>query len=161
MSRTCTVCTHDERHQINLALVTTRDPYRDIAQQFGVSKDAVMRHSRNHLPKLLVEATQALEVANADDLLAKVEELRVKAMDVLTEAEEAKDHRTMLAAIDRASKQLELLAKLMGELSDAPQINLTLSPEWLEVKTAVVLALEPYEEAQTAVARALEGVGCG
>ena len=137
MPRTCTVCAHDEHHAINVALVH-RDPYRAIAARYGVSKPALQRHSHEHLPKLLVESKHSLEVANADDLLAKVEELRCKAMEVLEKAEEASDHRVMLAAIDRASKQLELLAKLMGEISDAPQINLHLRPEFVAVRTAIV-----------------------
>ena len=73
-----------------------------MAAQYGLTEQSIRRH-REHIPQLLVKATQALEIVNADDLLAKVEELRVKAMDVLTEAEEAKYHRTMLSAIDRAS----------------------------------------------------------
>src|SRR5215211_1493204 len=114
-----------------------------------------------HLPKLLVEASRGVEVANADDLLAKVEELRLKAMDVLTQAEEAHDHRVVLAAIDRASKQLELLAKLLGEISDAPQVNIHLHPEWIELRTVIVGALEPHPEARGAVLRAIEGVDNG
>ena len=160
MPRRCTICDHVERHAINVALVQ-RDSYRHIASYYDVSTRALQRHSQKHLPKLLVEASRGVEVANADDLLAKVEELRLKAMDVLTQAEEAHDHRIVLAAIDRASKQLELLAKLLGEISDAPQVNIHLHPEWIELRTVIVGALEAHPEARGAVLRAIEGVDNG
>jgi 3-dehydroquinate synthase class II len=160
LSRSCTVCSHPDSVLINEALVIEGQSNRALTRQYDLSKDAVRRH-REHIPQLLVKASQAMEVVDADDLLAKVEELRQKAMDVLAEAEDAHDHRVVLAAIDRASKQLELLAKLLGEISDAPQINLTLNPEWLELRAVIVGALEPYSDARGAVLRAIEGAPNG
>ena len=159
MPRTCTVCSHDLRHEINVALVQ-REPYRAIARQYGLGRDALARHSREHLPKLLVEASQAVEVAKGEQLLARVEELRGEAMGVLAAAKEEHDHRTVLAAIDRASRQLELLARLLGELQEN-QINIHLHPEWLELRGVIVTALEPHPAARNSILRALEGVGNG
>jgi hypothetical protein len=53
-----------------------------------------------------------------------------------------------------------LLAKLAGELKDAPTINLTISAEWLTVQAAVLKALEPHPAARLDVASELERVGC-
>ncbi len=160
MPRECTICRHGEGYAINVALVQ-RDPYRHIAALYDVSTAALQRHSHDHIPPLLLQAARAVEVANADDLLARVEELRLKAMDVLGEAEDAHDHRVMLAAIDRASKQLELLARLMGEISDAPQINILVSPEWITLRSRLLYALDAYPEARGSVLRAIEGAGNG
>jgi hypothetical protein len=80
--RRCTICDHVERHAINVALVQ-RDSYRHIASYYDVSTRALQRHSQKHLPKLLVEASRGVEVANADDLLAKVEELRRKKRTII------------------------------------------------------------------------------
>src|SRR5262245_40720983 len=44
----CTICHHERRHQIELALVY-RTPHRVIARRFNVSKDALYRHGRAHL----------------------------------------------------------------------------------------------------------------
>ncbi len=156
MPRTCTICGHDERHSINVALVQ-REPYRSIAVRYDVSKGALQRHSREHLPELLVKATQALEVADADELLARVEDLYTEAKAVLEAAKGEHDHRIVLAAIDRAGRQLELLARLRGELNDQPTINLHLHPEWVELRASIVAALEPYPEARYAILRSLEG----
>ena len=161
MSRSCTVCSHPDSVLINEALVIEGQSNRALTRQYDLSKDAIRRH-RGHIPQLLVKASQALEVVDADDLLAKVEELRQKAMEVLAEAEDAHDHRIMLAAIDRASKQLELLAKLLGEISDAPQVNIHLHPQYIAVRTAIVQAVEPYPEVKEAISQAmlqLEGSG--
>lgn len=56
---------------------------------------------------------------------------------------------------------LELLAKLLSELDDRPQVKLLVSPEWLELRAVIVAALEPYSEARGAVLRAIEGAGNG
>jgi hypothetical protein len=151
--RTCTICAHDQRHSINVALVQ-REPYRAVARQYGVSRDALARHSREHLPKLLVKASRSVEAADADDLLARVEELFGEAKAVLEAAKGEHDYRIVLAAIDRAGRQLELLARLRGELNEQA-INLHLHPEWVSLKTVIVAALAPHPEARAAIMRAL------
>ena len=50
---------------------------------------------------------------------------------------------------------LELLAKLMGELDARPVVNLVVSPEWLQVRATLLMVLSPYPEARIAVAGAL------
>jgi hypothetical protein len=160
MPRTCTVCSHDEHHAINVALVH-RDPYRTISDRYGLSQSALKRHSKEHIPELLVKAKDASEVAEADDLLARVEELWGEAIAVLEAAKDAHDHRVVLSAIDRASRQLELLGRLRGELNEQPVINLHLHPQWIAVRTEILGALGPYPEAKYAVVHALANGGNG
>ena len=50
---------------------------------------------------------------------------------------------------------MELLAKVEGQLKDTPQINITLSAEWIELRTIMLTALDPFPEAKLAVANAL------
>jgi hypothetical protein len=153
--RSCTVCSHPESFAINEALVIEGTSNRAITRLYGLSKDAVRRH-REHTPQLLVESLEAEEVAAADTLLEKVEELRLKAMAVLEEAEEAHDHRIMLAAIDRASRQLELLAKLLGELQQEGTTNIIVSPQWLEVKAVILGAVDRHPEVLGEIEAAFE-----
>jgi hypothetical protein len=61
----------------------------------------------------------------------------------------------VLAAIDRAARQLELLARLRGELNEAPVINIHTHPEWIELRIVILRALEPYPEAKAAIVRAI------
>jgi hypothetical protein len=98
-------------------------------------------------------------VAHADDLLEQVRDLQVRTFAILEAAEASEQHRTALSAIREARGNLELLAKLLGELDDRPTVNVLISPEWLELRTVIVGALEPYSEARGAVLRAIEGTG--
>ena len=158
MGRTCTICHHDDAHQINLALVR-RDSYRAIASRFGVSKPALQRHSRDHLPKLLVEANHAIEAANADDLLGRMQAMIARIEAFLDRAEANKDSAEFRAHAAEWRKQIELLAKLSGELAQEGTINIHLHPEWLQIKAVLITALEPHPAAKADVVRALEGVG--
>jgi hypothetical protein len=154
MPRRCTICLHDKRHEIDQALVERR-AFRAIARQHGVSKDALIRHHDDHLPTALVKAQAAREAADADALLAQVVDLRDKAFGIFDKAESSDDLRAAVSAIREARGCVELLAKLAGELKDAPTINLILSAEWLTIQTAVLTALEPHPEARLSVASAL------
>jgi hypothetical protein len=160
MPRRCSVCDHLERHGIDETLVTGA-PYRSVAKRFGLSESAVYRHKTEHLPAHLLKAKEVEEVAHADDLLQQVRDLQSHALDILERAEKAGDLRTALAAISQARGNLELLGKLAGELDEHPVVNLNVSPEWLELRTVIVGALEPHPAAHRAVLSALESEGNG
>ena len=74
MPRTCTICRHADRAELDQALIEHR-PYRDIARQFGVSND------------------DAEEVASADGLFRQAGELRSRTIKILDAAETAADWR--------------------------------------------------------------------
>jgi hypothetical protein len=160
MPRSCTICEHPEREAIDHALVGGASN-RSVASLYDVSEAAVRRHKSNHLPAKLVMAEQAAEVAQADNLLSQVRDLQQSTLDILAEAEQSKQYRTALSAIREARGNLELLAKLLGELDERPVVNLHVSAEWLELRAVIVGALEPYSEARGAVLRAIERSGNG
>jgi hypothetical protein len=160
MPRRCTVCDHHQRHSIDQAIVTGA-PYRSVAKRFRLSESAIYRHKTEHLPAHLLKAKEVEEVAQADDLLEQVRSLQARALDILERAEKVGDLRTALAAISQARGNLELLGKLAGELDERPVVNLNVSPEWLELRTVIVGALEPHPAAHRAVLRALESAGNG
>ena len=161
MPRRCTVCAHDDLEAINGALVSG-EPYRSVANRYeSLSQAAVQRHEENHLPATLTKAKEANEVAHADALLDQVRNLQARTLAILEAAEGSNQHRTALSAIREARSNLELLAKLLGELDERPTVNIALSSEWLELRGVVVGALEPYSEARGAVLRAIEGVRDG
>jgi hypothetical protein len=156
MPRSCNVCSHPDREAIDEALVGGI-AFPALVAEYRVSKDSLSRHKANHLPAKLVMAQAAVEVAEADDLLAQVRDLQARTLAILEAAEETSQHRTALAAIREARSNLELLAKLLGELDERPQINVLISPEWLELRAVIVGALEPHPDARGAVLRALDG----
>ncbi len=157
MPRRCTVCTHKKRTAIDKALVA-RQPFRTIADRFGVSKSALIRHSDDHIPAALVKAQEATEAAQADNLLAQVTDLRDRAIGILDTAVATDDLRVALGAIREARGCLELLGKLAGQLQDGPTVNILVSAEWRGLHTVILNALEPHAAAKLAVAEALATV---
>ena len=149
MPRTCTVCTHARRGEIDRALVGGR-PVRETSALFRVSEDAVGRHKAEHIPPTVAKAQEAADVAQADDLLAQVRALRSKAMALLLKAEAQGDLRTALAGIREARACLELLLEVEGELDRRPTVNLLVMPEWLAGRSALLEALGPFPEARSA-----------
>ncbi|MDD1695114.1 MAG: hypothetical protein LUQ71_10360 [Methanoregula sp.] len=95
------------------------------------------------------QRTAVLEKATAERLDA-VKQLRDINTDALAILKTAKDNKTptgqylALAAIDRIQRQLELQAKLLGDLPDGPTINITLvQNQFAEFKTAVLGVMCP------------------
>jgi hypothetical protein len=154
VAKTCSACAHDAGWQIDLDLVR-RVPYRKISERFGISQAALSRHAQEHLPAKLLAAQDAEEVADADLLKRELEAEKIDIARLKTKAEDAEDYRTALAACDKALKALELQAKLAQLINDAPTINLYLTPEWLEIRFLILVALEPHENAREDVVRAL------
>jgi hypothetical protein len=159
--RKCTVCEHPERREIDRALVSRSASYRAISCQYELGREAVRRHTREHLPELLSKAYAAEEAARADELLTDVRSLQLKTLLVLQEAERAGDLRTVLAAVREARGNITLLAEMRGELDRRPTINLVVAPEWLELRAVIVGALDAHPGARGDVLRALEGASNG
>jgi len=141
-------------HAINTALVAG-GTLRDIARQFGLSKDAVARHQADHLPVALVAAVGAEETRQALDVLQQLKTINAAALTVLRDARAAGDGDLALKAIDRIQRQVELQAKLLGDLDERPVVNILLSPEWQQLRGQLVAALAPFPEARVAVAAVL------
>jgi hypothetical protein len=154
MPRTCTVCAHEQRAQIDAAIVAGT-AYRAIARRFGASKDAVARHAGEHIPAALAQAQEAREEAQALDVVRQLKTINATAVAILAEARKRRDDETALKAMDRIHKQLELQAKLLGDLDERPQVNILVAPEWLTLRSALLTALTPYPDARMAVAHAL------
>jgi hypothetical protein len=157
MPRSCNVCSHPDREAIDEALVSGV-AFPALVAEYRVSKDSLSRHKANHLSAKLVMAHAAEEASRADTLLRQVRTLQRRALTILDKAEEAGELRTALGAIREARGNLELLAKLLGELDERPQVNVLISPT---VQTAIIAALEPHPEARLAVASALKGLEDG
>ena len=160
MPRVCTVCSHPERNAIDRALVSEQ-PVLAVADRFDLAKSSVDRHKAGHIPATLAKSQEAAEVAHADNLLGQVRELQARALSILDTAEETGDLRTALGAIREARGNLELLAKLLGELKEGTTVNVLVSSEWVEVRAVILRALDPYPEAKLAVADAVERAHAG
>src|SRR5919112_3228616 len=103
MGRVCTVCSHDNRYDIDGFLVDRSMSYRDLAGRFSLSKTAIGRHvSEGHISELLTLARDAERASRADSLLDRIEDLQSRTLAILEAAEQEHDHRMALAAIAQA-----------------------------------------------------------
>jgi hypothetical protein len=134
-------------------------PNRAIARQWRVSKDAVARHKSEHLPEALTKAQDAQEAAQADDLLAQVQDLHRRTLALLKKAEDGDKLGLALAAIREARSNLELLARLEGKLREQQTINILVAPQWISLRAVIVQALAPYPDARAALAAVLSEAG--
>lgn len=154
MGRICTVCSHKDVDEINRLLLCS-DSYRDIARQFGLSKDALARHKDGHIPEVLSKSKDLKEIVDADSLFSRVEEEAGFVREMRDAAKAEGDIELALKAVDRALKCIELYAKVNGLIQDQPTVNILVLPEWLALKDRIVAALRPYPEALKAVRDAL------
>jgi len=161
MTRRCTICSHSNRTEIEEALLKGGQSFRRIAARYAVTEQSLRRHKAAHIPAALAQAGAAAEVARADDLLAQARALQQKALSLLAQAEAVGDRKTALQGVREARGCLELLARLLGELNERPQVDILLAPEWAAVRGALLVALQPYPEARAAAATALRRLGDG
>jgi len=155
--RKCSICGHAKLEEINTALIESRN-ITEIAKRFAVSHDALLRHRQSHIPAGLTKAHEAQEMAKADTLLHQVTSLRDTALRILVQAERAGDLRTALQGVREAKGCLELLARLQGELQEQARVQVAVlvqSPEWVNLRDSITVALLPFPEARQAVVAAI------
>ncbi len=154
MPRVCTVCAHGERSVIEQEIAVGTSAQK-ISALFRVSPDAVQRHKAEHLRPTLIETRKADDDERALDVIKQLRAINGASLRILHEAQQGQDPQTALKAVDRIQRQIELQAKLLGQLDERPQVNLVISPEWVQVRTTILTVLSPYPEARVAVAGAL------
>ncbi len=155
--RTCTICSHAKRAEIELS-VANDVSNRRIATQYGLSEASVRRHMAEHIKQAAREQQAARDEAKTLDVLAQLREINATTLEILQESRAEKRNGMALFAIDRVIKQLELQAKLIGDLDERPQVNITVTQEWQGIRNTIVQALLPFPDARIAVASALVGL---
>jgi hypothetical protein len=140
--RVCTVCSHQQRDEIEDAFIAGT-PKRRIAAQYNVGERAVRDHIKNHLPELLAMARDAQRAARADTLLDRIEALQRATEALVAEAEKTGNFRDRFRGVAEMRRNLELVGEITKELNRSTTINLELSPEWGMIRAAIVEALEP------------------
>lgn len=159
MGRTCTVCVHKDLDEINRLLLCS-DSYRDIARQFGLSKDALARHKESHIPELLAKSKEIQNTINADTLTDQMEEIREKIKSLLQQAIDADNLRDAHNFVGDTLRQIELEAKLLGQIQEQSisvnlqqqTISIYQSPEWSTVGDILARILAPHPDLRKEVA---------
>ncbi len=223
MTRTCTVCSHPERATIDKALVAVQNPYRDIARQYGLSKDALLRHKADHLLAEIVAAWQVERQGNGLELAGEVRgwmttigkmlracdewltdpddhtryDLRPRAYELLVHYEvtergpggrpvvarrkarlsdllprvqavheglnvtmiehKAADPRKLLLDTTKTlESHLRLVAEIAGKVQTQGTTTFLLSPEWVALRSRMLVALAAFPAARLALAATLD-----
>jgi len=155
MARSCTICDHPSCDEINNRLVRG-DSIAKIALDFAISEHALRRHKQNHMSKFLEPSYEAKEVAQADSLFDELKGIQLRTTMLLNRAEDKGDIRSCAPLLREMREQIRLMLELEGRLAAQPQINILVNPQWLELRTLIIEALEPFPEAREAVTRVIQ-----
>jgi len=164
----CSICEHERRHQIEIGLVH-HVPMRVLARRFCTSADAIARHSRRHLPAQVRAAIlaaqkpsavdlEALQRSESEGLLSQLVTQRARLQQQGEMALELGDVRAAVQVENSVLANLALVGRLLGQLITHHEIRSTsilVSPDYLQLRSAIVRALRPYPEAARAVGQAL------
>ena len=126
MPRTCIICSHKNRDQID-KLILQKAPYRTITHQFKIKgKDpiqAIKNHVRyKHVSQKIRQAQEAEDVKAGLELKSCAEEVYNLCMDAARDARQ-KDLRAFGGCISPAVKVLEMLHKGTPDEDDRPGID--------------------------------------
>jgi len=166
----CAVCGHVERMRIEILLASGAGQTA-ISRKYGMSKDSVHRHWRDHVPqerraKLLMGPVpkQALAAQVCEENSNVLDNLRIVRAGLWNQYEaalEAGDRNAVALLAGKLHHNLLIAAKITGELASSPlvqinnnQQNVSLmleSPEFSQFQAALVAALRPFPEARLAV----------
>lgn len=126
------------------------------AQLMNSNKATVSRHMRNCVPARIRE-TMRPEPINVEGLnvVNALTTSHATTLRILEDSLAEGDRRTALMALQTEIKQLELNAKLTGQLNDAPQVNFLLNPEFVKLKQIMIKTLEPFPDARLKLSEAL------
>ena len=154
----CTVCDLPTKPAIDRALIVNETSITALAKRHGVSRQALLRHKAAHLPQALLDA----HALGADDrgsaLLDDIAAMRGHVTELLLAAKAKGDVRGATTAVREATRLIELIARVTGDLTPPPvvQINLTQTPEFRDVAHRILTALDAYPVARAAVVAALQ-----
>jgi len=156
MGNRCSICMNPKRPEIDEAIIRG-DTLRTVSLQYGMSTASVQRHKNAHLPKELVIAKDAKDVAAAGNLLSELTDLKDRTERILAKCEQAGDLRTALLGIKELRNCVELLLKVSGELQPAQTVNISIHPEWVKLQAVIFQTLEEFPVAKSALIQAIGG----
>jgi len=168
MGRQCTVCSHKDVEEIN-SLLLSGEAYRTIADRFGLSKTALIRHKEGHISELLAKSKEIRDTISADTLTGQIEDIREKIKSLLQQAIDADNLRDAHNFVGDTLRQIELEAKLLGQIQEQSinvnlqqqQVSIYQSPEWSAVGAILARILTPYPDVRMEVARQLKALQDG
>lgn len=168
MGRKSKIEAHPQSEEIISMLFTGAKNPEILRSYSGITNDDLDYYRENKLPALLSKSEElkalADQIATADihkgdTYLQLVIGLQKKALDALELQDATKDPKSWAMISREARGYVELLGKALDRIRDAPPVNLTIinNPEWIELRTVIITALDPYPEAKEALVNAIRG----
>lgn len=152
----CTFCNYRDAAILEGKIATKQITQAQAAKIIGCNKSTVSRHMGNCVPKKIAEwmrpepaKEETLNVVNA--LITS----HAKTVEILEDSLAEGDRKTALMALQTEIRQLELTAKLTGQLNEAPQMNILMHPEFMKLKQIMIKTLEPFPDARLKLSEAL------
>jgi len=158
MAKPCAFCIHKDRGKLEKALLERKKTQEEVASIIGVSRSRISEHLSNHLKKDVREAIAKKEgIQSGLNVTKQLMEINKVARVIIKEALDQGDGRLTLKAIERVEKQLELQAKLLGDIPSGTQVQIIQSPQFVEFKTLILGVLDGYPEVKVEVIEKLRG----
>ena len=146
-----------------------RLPVRIISARFDIPKTCVFRHRRLHMPPQLIAAiataahpteidVELLQKSESEGLLAGLIAQRARLALISEMAFSAGEISAAVSAERAVTGSLELTSRLLGMIvqrHDVRSTSLLISPDYIQLRSAIVSALRPFPEAARAVGVAL------
>lgn len=134
----CKVCKSPHRTSIEYFILSREKSHPQIAAQYGLLKDSVGRHARNHMTKRTEALAVATEVGTLTPASTTASELAITRTALLDRAEalmsnaeqfyerfkESANARDVKAALDSCRDSLRLLGDLQGAFPKAATTNI-------------------------------------
>lgn len=160
MGRKSKIESHPERNIIVKRLASGEE-YSDIIRDYSdLNWDDLDYYKQKKLPEIISKSKDLkaeVESIQGTDTLAEVRELKAKALNILGKAEKSGDLKTALLGIREARGCLETCLKAEGQLKDGPQITIINNPEWVDLRSVIITALDDFPQAKAAVVNAIRG----
>ena len=155
----CTFCNHRDAALLEQQIAIKQLTQAQAARIIGCNKSTVSRHMATCVPTMIQEAMkpEPVEVPGLNVVNA-LTTAHAKTLEILLDSLAEGDRKTALMAINAETRQLDLMAKITGQVNAAPQVNFLLNPEFVMLKHVIVETLLPYPEARVALSEKLDSI---
>ena len=121
MTRTCTVCLHPLRLEIDQELLKGQS-LRDVGRKYTLTKDALRRHKNSHVSAALAKSYEANVVLSVDGIMRQMSDLTATMRDTYDDARQGGEVREIVRAANSLREGLEMLAKFQLLLMDRVRV---------------------------------------
>ena len=166
MGRKSKIEAHPQSEEI-IRRLASGEEYSDIVRDIpGLTWDDLDYYQKKKLPvilsksndlRALADEIEQADVHKGDTYLQLVIGLQKKALDALEQQNAKEDPKSWAMVSREARGYVELMGKALDRIREAPPAQITIinNPEWVELRTLIITALEPYPDARQAVVRAI------